>query len=278
MNKLLDDYEGMVLDLDGTLLTSSKQISTNTYSALKEYRDSGKMIFFASGRSPQNISNFSRLFNQNAFVAFNGASIKTVSNQEISYKINRNILLELITTLESLSLEYLIYSTKTIFLKEQTTLNRRWIENPVFFKNLGCSIEFIKESTTFLDLKLFYPKLVKENDILKLVVLPSNREAFDLFYGSYRLLKSISMNRTSRYIEITSPVIDKAAAVSVMVKDIGISLKDLICIGDNENDLTMIGKAGLGISMENGTENIKKAARLQIDSNDNDGIAKFIWG
>ena len=49
-----------------------------------------------------------------------------------------------------------------------------------------------------------------------------------------------------------------------------------MAIGDNENDLSMIEFAGIGVAMDNATKNIKKAANIQTASNDQDGVAAVI--
>ena len=44
----------------------------------------------------------------------------------------------------------------------------------------------------------------------------------------------------------------------------------------NENDLTMVEYAGLGVAMANATENVKQAADVITASNEEDGVAKVI--
>ena len=40
----------------------------------------------------------------------------------------------------------------------------------------------------------------------------------------------------------------------------GVSLEETLAIGDSDNDLPMILKAGLGVAMKNGEEHVKAAA------------------
>ena len=56
----------------------------------------------------------------------------------------------------------------------------------------------------------------------------------------------------------------------------GINREEMIAIGDGDNDLAMIEYAGLGISMENGSEKVKKAAVYITASNDQNGVALAI--
>jgi Cof subfamily protein (haloacid dehalogenase superfamily) len=70
--------------------------------------------------------------------------------------------------------------------------------------------------------------------------------------------------------------VSKGSAVKILADYYGISSEQVMCIGDSENDLSMIKFAGLGVAMENGDENVKEAAKYITDSNNCDGVAKVI--
>jgi hydroxymethylpyrimidine pyrophosphatase-like HAD family hydrolase len=54
--------------------------------------------------------------------------------------------------------------------------------------------------------------------------------------------------------------VDKGSALEATAKEAGVELKDTIAIGDGDNDLPMILKAGLGVAMKNGEAHVKAAA------------------
>ena len=56
-----------------------------------------------------------------------------------------------------------------------------------------------------------------------------------------------------------------------------IKREEIICIGDNENDLSMINYAGLGVAMGNAIDSLKKKADYITESNDKNGVAKVIY-
>ena len=55
-----------------------------------------------------------------------------------------------------------------------------------------------------------------------------------------------------------------------------IGIENIVCFGDNENDLEMVRNCGTGIAVENGIEEIKKTARYVCGSNEENGVAKWI--
>mgnify|MGYP002627664504 CR=1 FL=1 len=56
----------------------------------------------------------------------------------------------------------------------------------------------------------------------------------------------------------------------------GIKENEIICIGDSENDLSMIQNAGFGIAMGNARKDVKEAAKYITDNNECDGVGKAI--
>ncbi|SCP97495.1 Cof-type HAD-IIB family hydrolase [Anaerobium acetethylicum] len=68
----------------------------------------------------------------------------------------------------------------------------------------------------------------------------------------------------------------KAEAVRILGGYLGIERSRIICIGDNENDISMIRFAGLGIAMGNGSQDIKAEADYITDTNENAGVAKAV--
>lgn len=53
----------------------------------------------------------------------------------------------------------------------------------------------------------------------------------------------------------------------------GVPLADTVAIADSDNDLTMIGVAGIGIAMGNGEQCAKDAADWGADAVDASGLA-----
>ena len=78
------------------------------------------------------------------------------------------------------------------------------------------------------------------------------------------------------YTEISSQNVDKWTAIDYLIKQINIKKEEVIAIGDNINDKTMLENAGLGVAMANSAPYIQKMAKMVTDSNNEDGVAKVI--
>jgi Cof subfamily protein (haloacid dehalogenase superfamily) len=91
------------------------------------------------------------------------------------------------------------------------------------------------------------------------------------FMEKYTVVKS-----TPFFLEILNKEVHKGAALERLATHLGLDRSEVMALGDNENDVTMIEYAGLGIAMANATENVKNAADIITASNDEHGVAEAI--
>lgn len=75
------------------------------------------------------------------------------------------------------------------------------------------------------------------------------------------------------YIEITQYGVNKGAAIKIICQRKGISADNVVAIGNGLNDLTMFAFAGTSIAMENSPAIVRKRADLVTLSNSEDGVA-----
>ena len=61
-----------------------------------------------------------------------------------------------------------------------------------------------------------------------------------------------------------------------LVKELGIDIKEVICIGDGGNDIEMLKRAGMAVAMKNGMDEVKAIANYITEDNNNSGVAKAI--
>jgi hydroxymethylpyrimidine pyrophosphatase-like HAD family hydrolase len=64
--------------------------------------------------------------------------------------------------------------------------------------------------------------------------------------------------------------------INELLKYYGIKKEKIISFGDDDVDIEMIEKCGIGIAMENGNERIKNKAKHICKNNNEDGIARWI--
>ena len=78
-------------------------------------------------------------------------------------------------------------------------------------------------------------------------------------------------------IEVNAAGVDKGNALLWLAQYLGIAPEETMAFGDGNNDITLLEKAGTGVAMKNGIEEVKHAAdRITEKTNDEEGAAKFI--
>ena len=71
--------------------------------------------------------------------------------------------------------------------------------------------------------------------------------------------------------------VNKGLALRELTHVMGISMDEVMAIGDSDNDSDMLKIVGMPVVMGNGDEAVKQLAKYVTDTNDNDGVAKAIY-
>ncbi|KAJ7965915.1 haloacid dehalogenase-like hydrolase family protein [Quillaja saponaria] len=78
-------------------------------------------------------------------------------------------------------------------------------------------------------------------------------------------------------LEIVPPGTSKGSGVKMLLDHLGITAKEIMAIGDGENDVEMLELASLGVALSNGSNKAKSVANVIGSSNDEDGVAEAIY-
>ncbi|MPM26804.1 Sugar phosphatase YidA [bioreactor metagenome] len=78
------------------------------------------------------------------------------------------------------------------------------------------------------------------------------------------------------FLEVLNKDAGKASALAELAALLNIDSENIMAIGDNENDLSMIEYAGVGVAMGNAVDKVKEAADFITKSNAESGVAHAI--
>lgn len=78
-------------------------------------------------------------------------------------------------------------------------------------------------------------------------------------------------------LEIVPSGTSKGSGVRMLLDHLGISAREVMAIGDGENDVEMLELASLGVALSNGSEKAKAVANVIGASNEEDGVADAIY-
>lgn len=284
-------YKLVAIDLDGTLLDPYGQITERSKIAIQNAIDKGTKVVLASGRGVISVRNFANEVGTNEYaICGNGAIVYDFKEESIIYNkfLSKKKVLQLIKICEENSIYYSIYTKNSIITK---SLNY----NVLFYHQENASKPDGKKTNICITEDVYqYVLNKKESDYTKITICDDNNIIFNSIIRTLRAVKGIDVldvGHMSRklmklgteihsieyfYTEITNENTDKWNALEFLIQKMGIDKEEVIAIGDNINDKTMIENAGLGVAMANSAPYIQKMADIVTESNNEDGVAKVI--
>ena len=262
-------YQMLVLDLDGTLTNSKKEITEPTRKALLEIQKEGKIVVLASGRPINGVAPLADILEMEKYggymLSFNGARITRCSTGEIVYNrtLPPSVIRPIYETVKTYPGVDIISYTDTEILSG--ICSNEYTEKEKFINNMKIvPVADFPDALDFPVNKLLLPgppELLEE-------IMPRLKEEYHSLLNIYR--------SEPYFLEIKPQNIDKAHSLQKLLSSIGLTADEMICCGDGYNDLSMIEYAGLGVAMENAQPVIKEAANFVTRSNDEDGILYVI--
>lgn len=259
-------YKLLVIDVDGTLLNSNKEISKRTLYTLRNVQQTGVRIVIASGRPTYGLRSIARqleLNNYGGFIlSYNGCQIIDAQTDDVIFE--KRINPELLPYLEKKSRKngFAIFTYKEDTIITDTP-NDPHIRSEAVLNQM--KIVYEPEFSSVINFSPCKCVLVSDNE----TALTSLEE-----HWKRRLNGSLDVFRSEPYfLEIVPPQIDKANTLGVLLKQLNIEKDEVIAIGDSVCDVTMIQTAGLGVAMGNALESVKRCADITTETNDNEGVA-----
>lgn len=261
----LPTYKLLVLDLDGTLTNSKKEISETNLKTLIQLQQSGVRIVLASGRPTYGIVPLAETLQLKKYggfiLSYNGGEIIEWSTGEILYKnlLPNEVLPMLYDESKSVNLTILTYDEQYILTENPSD---GYVQKEAFLNKMQ-----IRPVDNFLEAApVPLPKCLIVGDPQQLMQTEAEL--------SLRLQGIISVYRSEPYfLEVVPLGIDKARSLAVLLDKLGLTREEMVAMGDGYNDRSMIEFAGMGIAMANAQDPVKQVADYVTLSNDQDGVA-----
>lgn len=258
----------LVLDIDGTLTNSKKEITENTRKALIDIQEQGNVVVIASGRPTAGIVKVAQELCLDKFggyvLSFNGAKITNWKTKEVIYQnsLSHDLIRPLYSFAKENNLGLVSYEDDSIitgtrhdeYMKLEAKIN-------------GIGIKDVKDFPEYLSFDVNKCLLTAPSDVAE--------EYERMLVEKYQSKASIYRSEPF-FIEVMPLGVDKAASLDKLVTLLGFKKENTICCGDGFNDLSMIRYAGIGVAMENAQKAVKNEADFITRSNDDEGIVYVI--
>jgi len=265
-------YKIIACDIDETLLNYESKVSKRNKEAIKKATELGVKFVLASGRSflsCKNVLEEIDLYDkENEYlISFNGGVV-------LENKNNR------------------IISETALSFSEANKLFKKGIEignlcpqvytrDNVYYYDISQSeIDFLaRKKLVYSILKEPSIDFLKDQVIEKILYTNENQEYLKEIYEKMKdLTEGLEYCFSSnRYIEFVKSGVNKGFGLRKLAEYLNVDIKDTIAIGDNNNDLSMIKEAGLGVGVANSSKDILEVADYITDADYNhDAVAEVI--
>lgn len=262
------------IDMDGTLLVDTQKVSEENKNAIKEAINKGVHVAITTGR----LYGCAKLYSDSIglktpIIASNGAFIGDVNGDTIfENPLSQDNIRDFLRITSKYDLfSYLTTNSNILSFKEVPEDHMYKILNKSLKKDdqiVFHTLDNINSVYDFHDENILKGVCVEKNDFCKL-----NKAKEELKSCSSDLEIVSSWNNN---FEVMKKGSSKGEAVKQLSKFLNIDKEDIMCIGDSENDLSMIQYAGIGVAMGNASDEVKSKAQYVTDTNVNSGVAKAI--
>jgi Cof subfamily protein (haloacid dehalogenase superfamily) len=258
----------VAIDVDGTLLDSSHRLQKPVGEALDELIARGVNVVLATARSPQVLRIvLGELTFAPFLVCFSGAWIGQV---------------DLRTLTPRPALWEKRHTTSSARLIVETALAHD-VEPNVFgpgtWRVRTLTKEILAESLITDTRPTITPEILREGDEPnKILLITSEGDATARLGAIAETVRSVS-NATfskSNYLEIIPFGVNKAKALTALIRMRGLEFSQVAALGDGLNDLEMVREAAIGIAMGNAADELKSAADWITGTNDEAGVAQAV--
>lgn len=260
-----------ITDLDGTLLRSDTSLSEYSVSTLNSLIERGVMFTYATARSFASASPLVRELRLSCpAVIFNGVFvidprtgkhlIENVYSRECRQMARELFISE---NIAPLVYSYINGEEKVSYLEDRLDDVKSYVNSRRGDKRLRP----VSDHKALFEGDIFYFTVIDPRDIELL------DKVFTAENGFARNVQKDTYDDMIWY-----EIYDKSASKANAVRQLAelVRADELVCFGDNFNDISMIEAADIGVAVENAADAVKKAADIVIESNNNDGVARFI--
>ena len=272
-----------ISDFDGTLLNDMHMLSEETTKAIHDLRESGVSFMPASGRDYTAIQQIMQPIGVKVkCIALNGGEFfDNEGKVQISYKLPKEKTMavhEIIDKYDVIT-DYYLESDRVTLVKE----NLKAVYLDYYMRSSKKSMKDILHLFNELDLENVLVQVNDVNRVAEVGVVKIESQFIDLEEREQCIeeLKSVSgIAVTSSYgnnLEILSEKSTKGDMAESICERFGYKKEEVVVIGDNYNDMSMITKFPNSYAMGNAVVELKEAAKYQADTNYHNGVAKVMY-
>jgi len=270
-------YRLLAIDVDGTLLDRRDQLSVPTRDAVRRAAKSGMRVVLATGRRYGRVLHLVETLRLDVpLITASGALIKNPGNHATIFRadIERELLSGVLTTIVDAGYDPLLCGD-THTAGFEFYYHRDDVDQPELS-------EFLSINS---GLGRCHPELTVDppDEVFNLFAMGTRDEMLGLEHQLNETFPERLYTHVLRsplysgfMCEVAAAGIDKWSGVRHLAAEWGITDDEICAVGDDVNDIPMLRGAGLGVAMQNASDEVKASADRVAPSNDNHGVGTVV--
>jgi Cof subfamily protein (haloacid dehalogenase superfamily) len=261
-------YKLIAMDLDGTLFNSTQRISAKNLDAIESLKALHLYLVIASGRTYRDIAKMTASlklteYDRAYFICYNGVIAVKTNPYEVIYQkmIHSEDVRKIARLVEGTGLKMHVFCEDQIYLSKDIEYT------------IQSDFELMENAS-----KIDMDGYAGRDEIYKVLILDQEDKinAFQKTIPQSILTSYTVFKSASHLLEFVHKEGSKGDALANLARHLGVQREEVMAFGDEENDISMLKFAGMGIAMENATPHVKAIATAITLSNKLDGVAEAI--
>ena len=246
----------VALDIDGTLVDSSNEMSPAVHEVVLAIRDAGIETVISTGRAiPGVMDTVGKLgFTEGYAVASNGAVVFTYDPVDVIHAVTFDASDAVRRVMEQVP--------DAIVAVEEVGTGFR-VNRP--FPEEEFSGQFVVDDVETLIAEPVTRVVIRSTD--------HTPAEFTALVHDLGLTGTNYFIGYSAWLDLAPEGVSKASGLEVVCERLGIGRADVLAVGDGNNDIEMLEWAGRGVAMGHGPDTLKAAADAVTGGIDEDGLA-----
>jgi len=263
-------YKLLVMDLDGTLLSSNENISIEDRDAIAEACRSGIRVSVSTGRSLMSCRHIIDQLSLDGYhITFDGGLVSDAdcSSEVYAQPLKKTVVKQAIDFAYANEISLELFSNACYFAEKET-----W--------STQAHRDFFGIEPTIAD----FNQIWEQERIIKgglVTTNPEEAEKARRFCQHFEDRLHLSWARTPAYhevdfINVLAPGVSKGEALKALTSHLGIPLAEVMAIGDGRNDISLLSVVGLAVAMGNAMDEVKAVADYITLDVEHNGVAAAI--
>lgn len=265
-------YQLVAFDMDGTLLNSQKYITDQTINAVNKAIQKDKIVIFNTGRCLAELKEFLELIPEISYLnCISGSFVYDLKKHKTIYSkaLDIQTVIKLMEIAKQEDTMIQLLTQESIVQKDKIPMMEKY--------HIGVYQKMYEKVTTQWE-DIYKQYIENPFPVEKLNIYHTSSSARERTKQRIQEMNlEVEMaNAEESSVEVNAKGIHKGIGLEKLCEYLNIPLSQTIVVGDADDDIEVLKKAGLAVAMGNANEKIKQLSDVIVSDNDHDGCVEVI--